>query len=89
MGESCDFTLPLQPLPSLPKRSYNSLPLAPAWMLFMLGFNVVWFYGALQRAKRGAAGRCSDKGLAEGLRLFPAPWARSRALVGAASTRPY
>lgn len=59
----CDFIHPLQPLPSLPKKSYNSLPLAPGWVLFM----PVWVYGALQRAKGGAMGRCDDKALAEGL----------------------
>lgn len=62
-GGGSDVTHPLQPLPSLPKKGYNSLALAPGWALSML----VWVYGALQRAKRGAMGRCGDKALAEGL----------------------
>lgn len=44
-GGGCDFIHPLQPFPSLPKKSYNSLPLAPGWVLFML----LWVYGALQK----------------------------------------
>lgn len=60
-GGGCDFIHPLQPLPSPPQKSDNSLPLAPGWVFLML----VWVYGALQRAK--PRGTCGDKALAEGL----------------------
>lgn len=71
------FLSPLQPLPRLPKRSCNSLALAPGWVSS----------GSFAGSQARPTGRCGDKALAEGLGILSAPWAHNQTSEGTASSR--